>query len=362
MTHGYYLAGDIGGTKTFLALLDRSVTHTDPALTPPLNVLAQQRYHSAEHGSLHAMCEHFLQQISPQIGVLAGQRAQLSGACFALPGAVIDGKCETTNLPWSLDERALEKALSCPRVVLLNDLQATAYGSLFLSPEDSVVLQQGKRCPKGTISVVAAGTGMGQSFLVAHDGGYVPMATEGGHSSFAPRTAREFALREHIANALAELGSAAPAHVSVERVLSGPGLGRIYDFLRTQTPARESEAVRDLLRHTDAGAVIGARAFASETHGAADPLCAEAVEWFASMLAAEAANVALKHFARGGVVLAGGVCAKLLPALKAPSFVQAFADKGRFAGLLREIPLRVLVNEQVGLIGAMRYATRDLAR
>ncbi len=339
----HYLAGDIGGTKTYLALFTQ-----DPSGAP--KIVAKRRYLSAEFATLTSMCESFLAEHS--IGARGVRRA-----CFALPGAVIDGHCETTNLPWVLDETVLARQLGCERVLLLNDLQATAYGSLFLAGDESVEVQQGVSAPHATIAVLAAGTGMGQSALVSCGGQYVPLATEGGHSSFAPQTEREFALREFIANSLAKEGHGASPHVSVERVVSGPGLARIYEFLCHENPSRESMNIRALIQAGDPSEVIGRCALATDSHP--DPLCVFAVKWFVSMLAAEASNVALKHLARGGVVLAGGVCAKLLPAIKRPEFLSVFAAKGRFAGLLRQIPIRVLLNEEVGLLGAMRYAMKQ---
>lgn len=347
MDRSFSLVGEIGGTKTFLTLVSRDgerafVTH------------ATERFVSAEHASLGAMCKAFLQSLSPEF-------RRIKNGTFAVPGAVIDGRCKTTNLPWVLDERELAQELGASRVRLLNDVQATAYGSLHLDPKKIETLQVGIESPHATISVVSAGTGMGQSYLVSVNGQYHPMATEGGHSSFAPQGIREVELQYFIADELkseSQQKEQIHTHVSVERVLSGPAIPRIYRFLVREHPSAESTAVRTLVRESsDPSAVIGAHALDPSVHGGKpDVLCLRTLRLFASMLAAEAGNVALKHLSRGGVMLAGGVCAKLLPLLKEPEFMQAFVRKGRFEGFLKNVPVKVLLDEQVGLVGAIWYA------
>ncbi|CBE67560.1 MAG: glucokinase [Candidatus Methylomirabilis oxygeniifera] len=323
------LAGDIGGTKTVIGLFGEAGNR--------LHAIREETFPSQHYNSLEEVLNQFM---GP------GPAASLSVACFGVAGPVIGGKSNATNLPWELDERSLAEALRVPRVKLLNDLEATAYGMLHLEPTDLCVLQPGSP-RKGNIAVIAAGTGLGEAILYWDGKRYHPMATEGGHADFAPRSDIEVDLLRYLQR---EFG-----HVSYERLLSGPGLFNIYRFLRDSGIAREPEWLRTRIAEDDAGAVISEIGLAGD-----DPLCTKALDLFVSMYGSEAGNLTLKAFAIGGVYVGGGIAPKILAGAHdhAPlrsAFTRAFADKGRFADLLRSIEVKVALNLRAPLIGAAHY-------
>lgn len=315
------LAGDVGGTKTLLALFDASG-----------GALREKIYPSAEFGSLAEILHRFLGE---------GPSGALEAACFAVAGPVIEGRSRPTNLPWELDEPALAEVLGA-RVKLVNDLEGAAHGLLTLGPDDLVLLQPGVQ-RRGNIAVIAAGTGLGEAILVRAGEGYHVVASEGGHADFAPRSDLEAAL---LGSLRREFG-----HVSYERLLSGPGLQNIYRFLRDSGVAPEPGWLRDRLAEEDPSAVISEVGLA-----AGHPLCSQALDLFVSIYAAEAGNLALKALALGGVYVAGGIAPKILPKLRDGAFTRAFADKGRLADLMRSLPVRVVLNPHVALLGAARVA------
>jgi len=323
------LAGDIGGTKTLLALFDEAS-----------GTFALQRdatYPSQESPSLEAILTRFLGSTPTAVRV----------ACFGVPGVVTDGHSETTNLPWTLDERALARHIGAPRVKLLNDLEAAAYGILHLQPQELAALNAGAHSTRrGNIAVIAAGTGLGEAMLIWDGSEYLPVATEGGHADFAPRTDQELELQRY-------LRSRFTGHVSYERVLTGPGLHNIYNFLRDSNFAPEPAWLAAELTTGDPSAIIAENGLARR-----DPLCIEALDLFVEAYGAEAGNMALRCLAVGGVFLGGGIAPKLLPALRSGRFMQAFTAKGRFAELLHTIPVSVALNARAPLLGAARYALR----
>lgn len=334
------LAGDVGGTKTVLALYESGVNTLDK--------VREQTYASASFPSLEAICLEFLSR-SPDIGVRT--------ACFGLPGAVVDGVCRTTNLPWIISETELASSLKIPRVKLLNDLQAAGYGMLHLEETELAVLNPGRASSgtashrAGSFAVIAAGTGLGEGFLAWTGERHLPIASEGGHSTFAPRNELEEDLRRFIARRL----GGDDAHVSWERVLSGPGLGNLYDFLKHKGVHEESPQVAAKIKAGDKGAVVG-----MEAVNGTDKLCAAAADLFASLYGAEAGNLALKLLATGGVFVGGGIAPKLLPVLQRGPFMKSFLDKGRFGDLLRNIPVVVALNDKAPLLGAAQYAADSL--
>jgi glucokinase len=255
---------------------------------------------------------------------------------------VIEGKSKATNLPWELDERRLATTLRIPQVKLLNDLEAAAYGMLHLDPTDLCVLQSGPP-RKGNIAVIAAGTGLGEAILYWDGARYHPIATEGGHTDFGPRSDREVELLRYLQR---ECG-----HVSYERVLSGPGLFNIYRFLRDSGVAPEPEWLQKRIAEGDPGVVISEIGLVG-----GDPLCTQALDLFCALYGAEAGNLALKAFAVGGVYIGGGIAPKILPKLQDGTFTSAFADKGRFGELLQSIEVKVALNLRTPLIGAAHYA------
>lgn len=310
------LAGDIGGTKTDLAVFS-------PA-GGPRTPLAQAEYPSARYPSLEALVREFL----------AGTSLPVTWACFDVAGPVIDRRARVTNLPWVLDETALADALNLQAVHLLNDLEAVARAVPALAAEDVVTLNVGQAVAGGAIAVIAPGTGLGEAFLTWDGGRYRAFASEGGHADFAPATEREAGLLTHLLQRY--------DHVSIERVCSGRGLGTIYDYLRTSGAAPESPELARRLTDAPDRAPIIAEAGLRE---APDPLSAATVAMFAGILGSEAGNLALKVLATGGVYLAGGIPVHLLPALRKEEFTQAFTRKGRLSDLLQRMPVHVVVRK-----------------
>ena len=253
----------------------------------------------------------------------------------------------TTNLPWELFEDELRTVVGGAPVKLLNDLEATAYGTLFLPDDERAVLQAGAAGERrGNVAVIAAGTGLGEAILYWDGSRHHPIATEGGHGDFAPRCEREIELFRHLRR---EVGD----HVSYERVVSGPGLASIYRFARETSGEPEPAWLAERIRADDPSAVVAEAALAEQ-----DGVCVEALELFVSLYGAEAGNMALRCLAFGGVVLCGGIAPKLLPALERGAFIRAFLDKGRFRPLLSEIEVSVALNPRTPLLGCAHYALR----
>jgi glucokinase len=327
------LAGDVGGTKTVLAVYESGVGS--------LEKIVEETVPSAG-ASLDAIIQTFIER---------HQVKGLTRVCLGVPGAVVDGHCKTTNLPWTIDESVLKKALGVNHVKLLNDLQAAAYGMLFLDDSELVMLNPGRTLDRRrNLAVIAAGTGLGEALLVWDGERHIPMASEGGHCSFAPRDDLEMAL-------LKFLQRKHDGHVSWERVLAGPGLASVYEFLRAwyadSDGPKESAHVHARMAREDPGAVVGIEAVKGD-----DALCVAAARLFCSLYGAEAGNLALKGLATGGVFIGGGIAPKLLPVLRDSGFMHAFVDKGRFRGLLTGIPVVVAQNDKAPLIGAAQYAAR----
>lgn len=316
------LAGDIGGTKTFLAVFG-----DDEAMRAPL---AEAEFASGEYSSLSAMAQAFL----------GGRALHIESACFAIAGPVIGGAARLTNLPWAIDPADLCRDLALQRADLLNDVEAIAHMVPALEPDDILELNTGEATPTGTIAVVAAGTGLGEAFLTWDGARHVAHASEGGHVGFAPADARQARLLEHVREQF--------GHVSVERVCSGIGIPNIYEFLRDREHIEESPHLAEQLgAAADRTRII----FAASSGPAADPLCAQTAECFASILGAEASNLALKVMAFGGVYLAGSLPSIVLPEHRA-AFLEAFRHKGRFSDVLARVPIRVVTTRRAALMGA----------
>ncbi len=324
------LAGDVGGTKTVLATFEET--------GGALRRVREERFSSPEHRSLEAIVERFL---------AGGPATRFSAACFGVAGAVVDAKVECTNLPWTLEERALAGAAGAPRAKLLNDLEAAAYGMLSLPPESLAVLRPGTR-PRlsGNVALIAAGTGLGEALLFFDGERHHPIASEGGHADFAPQSDQEIELLRH-------LRAKFEGHVSWERVLSGPGLFNVYSFLRDTSRRREPEWLSERIASGDPNAAVAEVGLAGE-----DPICAAALELFASLYGAEAGNLALRGVATGGCFVGGGIAPKILPALRGGRFLRSFTDKGRFAPFLRSIEVSVSLEPHAPLLGAAHYALR----
>jgi glucokinase len=321
------LAGDIGGTKTLLALFEE----TDGGL----RTLRSATFASREYESLEKILAAFLATRSGFAHI----------ACFAAAGPVIDGRCQTTELGWMLDEGALCSTLGGVPVKLLNDVQAAGFGVPYLQPDELGILNPGERRQRrGNIAVIAAGTGLGEAILHWDGVRYHPVASEGGHADFAPRTDQEIELLRYLRIKYDD-------HVSYERLLSGPGIQNIYAFLRDTGYAHESPVVSQRLASGDLSATIAQFGLVGS-----DALCVATLDLFSSIYGAEAGNLALKCLAFGGVFLAGGIAPKLLPALKKGAFLRAFVEKGRFAELMRAIEVSVVLSQQLTLVGAANFA------
>ena len=323
------LAGDIGGTKTVVALFERRDDR--------LELRRDATFPSRDHASLEEILARFLEE-GP---------AAIDAACFGVAGPVVGGQARTTNLPWTLDEAELARAVGARRVKLLNDLEAAAYGMLELGSDERARLNAGADAgARGNVAVIAAGTGLGEAVLFWDGARHHAVASEGGHASFAARTDEEIALLRFLQ---AELGQ----HVSTERVLSGPGLYNIYRCLRETGSAPEPDWLAAQIEHGDPGAAVG-RAGLEER----DPACAHALELFAAIYGAEAGNLALQCVAVGGVFIGGGVAPKILPALQSGRFMEAFTDKGRFSGMLKGLEVSVALDPRTPLRGAARIASQ----
>jgi glucokinase len=320
------LAGDIGGTHARLAFFSRQ----GGRLTP----VVEDTFASREFPDLGAIISAFV----------AAQKLPVDVACLGVAGPVRHGRTQTTNLPWTVDARELAHALRVDRVLLLNDLEAYAYGLPALSAEDVVVLNRGAADASGNAAVIAAGTGLGEAGLYWDGRQHLPFACEGGHSSFAPGDPVQIELLEYLTREY--------DHVSWERVVSGPGLLNVYQFLRDTGRGEEPAWLSEAMRRQDPPAVISQAALAGTS-----ALCEQALNFFVSLYGAEAGNVALKVMATGGVYVGGGIAPKIIKKLTEPLFMEAFVAKGRLKPLLQDIPVRVVMNDRTALLGAARFAT-----
>ncbi len=319
------LAGDVGGTKTNVALFRPHGAR--------LTLVSQKRLRNRSYPSLEAILKEFLSE----------QRATPTRACLGLAGPIVDGHCEATNLPWVIDTQRVKRAVELDTVTLLNDLEATAYGLATLPPTAFAVLNKGRPQPHGTVAVIAAGTGLGEAALIWDGSRYRAMASEGGHADFAPRNELEIELLCYLSKQF--------GHVSYERILSGPGKAALYDFLKSTGRGEEPAWLAKALAVDDPSPIVSAMGLNGRSK-----LCADALRLFVSIYGAEAGNLALKSLARGGVYVGGGIAPTILPKIKDGTFLQAFIDKGRFRRLLSEIPVRVILEEKAALFGAAHYA------
>ncbi len=320
------LAGDIGGTKTVLALLRKE---------PDGNLVCAQEetFASQDFAQFDDILSNFL-----------GDGVTITSACFGVAGPVVNQRCQTTNLPWLLDTELLKVKLGTHQVKLLNDLEAMALGMLHLPEQDLLELNPNAVRQTGNIAVIAAGTGLGEAVLYWDGYKHLPMATEGGHTDFAARNPQQVLLFNYLSEFF-------PEHVSCERLISGIGFSHIYDFLRAENFAPVSVAVPAQPDSTqDRNAIISQLGVTG-----ADPLCIEAVRLFVELYGAEAGNLALKSLAVGGVFIGGGIAPKILPVMQSGQFMRAFTAKGRFAGLLGKISVKLSLNQRTPLLGAMHY-------
>ncbi len=326
------LAGDIGGTKTSLALFSSD--------NGPRSPLAQATFPSDLYPSLEALVREFLDPI--EVSVDRGS--------FAVAGPVVGGQAEITNLPWMLDELRLADALRLTTVRLLNDLDAVAYAVPTLEQDDLHTLSKGHPVVGGALAIIAPGTGLGEAFLTWDNSRYVPHASEGGHADFGPRNPLELGLLQYFLDRF--------EHVSYERVCSGLGVPHIYAYLRDSGYAEEPPSLAQELAAAEDPTPIIVRAALDE--GSQRELCVATLHTFVSILGAEAGNLALKVLATGGLYLGGGIPPRILPVLENGEFMHAFQSKGRLSELMTRIPVHVILNPKAALMGAACYGLEQM--
>ncbi len=322
------LAGDVGGTKVDLALYSFEQGN--------LKAVTEKRYHAPSYQSLEEVVIEFLQEAKPAEDITA--------ACFGVPGPVRNGRLKLTNLPWSLDTRELSLGLKIDHLFLINDLEANGYGIPELPADKIYTLSAGDPSVVGNRGLIAAGTGLGEAVLVWDGKRYMPLASEGGHTDFAPRTEEEINLLRYLWRTL-------KGRVSYERVVSGIGIANVYAFLRDEKGISEPAWLKERMATEDPNAVIGELAESGESE-----LCAHTMEMVISAYGAEAGNLALKILAVGGIYIGGGIAPKVLNMMRQGSFMQAFMDKGRMSALLEQMPVHIILESRAALIGAASYA------
>jgi glucokinase len=319
------LAGDIGGTNARLAYFQPQNGH--------LRLVSERTFPSREHSELGEIVNQFLDD--------SGNRPE--AACFGIAGPVRNGRVETSNLPWVIEQSRLAKQIHLPATMLINDLEASAWGIGALEDSDLVPLNHVSGPTVGNQGVIAPGTGLGEAGLFWDGNRHHVFACEGGHTDFGPQGDLQIELVKFL--------QARFGHVSYERILSGPGLVNVYEFLRDTGCGKESEEFAAALKKGDPAAVISRAALEGSL-----PLAEKALDLWIEVYGAEAANLALKVMATGGLFLAGGISPKILSKLKGPLFMKHFVEKGRLRPLLEAIPVHVVTNEKAGLLGAARCA------
>lgn len=321
------LAGDIGGTKTNVALFETRGKELG-------SVVRQQTFPSAAYDSLEAILSEFIGE-----GTLP-----LTGACFGIAAPVIERRARTPNLNWNVSAASLAELLHLGRVGIINDLEATANGIPALSDAQLLTLNQGSIRPDGHRALLAAGTGLGMAGIFYREGHYHPIPSEGGHIDFAPRSSIEIEL-------LGYLWEKYPGHVSYERILSGPGLFNVYCFLRDRGYAEEPPWLAEQIQAGDKTAAVSIAALAHKSD-----LAVQALDLFVSMYGAMAGNLALLMMSTGGLYVGGGIAPKIREKLKDGTFMRAFIAKGRFTEVLETIPVHIILEDKTALFGAARAA------
>jgi len=310
------LAADIGGTSTRLRLVHGAET------------LDEKDYPSQDYPDLNSILDNFIKANSP---------VDLQSACLAVAGPVRDGTARVTNLPWEVHESLISEDFTIPQVRIINDFEAIGYALAILPPDDFYELQAGSPDSVGTRALIGAGTGLGVAIVTRCGERWQVLPGEGGHVDFAPRTAEQQALLDYLQQQ--------SARVSVEMLLSGPGLERIYEFICTQNGINP-DSVRRTAASISSTALIGR-----------DPLAVKTLDLFVEIYGAQAGNLALTSLATGGVFIAGGIAPKILSLLKRGRFIEMFSDKPPMSELLHSMPVRVVLNTRSGLLGAVQVAS-----
>jgi len=319
------LAGDIGGTHARLAVFD--------VLDGHFSLISASVFPSREYTSLDEIVSKFVRTTN----------VHPHAACFGVAGPVRNGRVEASNLPWIIESKRLAEELDLKKALLINDLEANAWGIAFLDASDLVSLNQVKGTPVGNQAVISAGTGLGEAGMYWDGTKHHVFACEGGHADFAPRNELETELLRYLRVRF--------GHVSYERIVSGPGLVNVFNFLRDTGRGVEPKWLADEMLHSDPAAAISRAAIDGKCG-----LSEQAIDLFVSIYGAEAGNLALKIMATGGIYLGGGIAPKMLPKLAGPLFMEGFLSKGRMQHLLEAIPVRVITNDRVALLGAARFA------
>ncbi|MBW1797080.1 MAG: glucokinase [Deltaproteobacteria bacterium] len=321
------LAGDIGGTKTNLGLFLMGKKR------PLLKVM--ETYSSRNAPDLESMVERFLEK----------HQASIVGACFGIAGPVVNGQCKTTNLPWNVSEAQIKRRFRWKHVRLINDLTAMALAIPLLKGNEFFSLNRVRARKEKNIGLIAPGTGLGEALLIFQNGKYIPVSSEGGHVDFAPNSRTEVRLWEHLHRRF--------GHVSIERLLSGPGLINIYSWLKDTGRYSEPAWLKRKIKETDT-----ARAIAETAMNQKQALCMKSLDMFISILGSVSGNLALTALTTGCLYLGGGIPPKILPKLKEGTFMKAFVNKGRFKDLLENIPVRVILSDRAALLGAAYSALK----
>jgi glucokinase len=319
------LAGEIGATRTRLAAFETEGNR--------LQRVVEKTYMSQEHGGLSDLLAQFVRV----------EGIPVHSACFGAAGPVRGGRSKISNLPWIIDSRELAKQLKLDSVGLLNDLEAYAYGIDVLESKDFIVLSEGSDDAEGNRAVISARTGLGMAGLYWDDFRHHPFACEGGHADFAPRNDLQMELLGYLQKKY--------GRISCERILSGPGIKNIYEFLRDAHKAEEPEWLRDQMNAApDPPALISQLALQGKA-----AICDQTLSIFVSVVGAETGNCALNFMSTGGIFVGGSIAAKIVPKMKDPVFMQSFLDKGRMEALLKDIPVKIVLNDDCGLVGAARW-------
>jgi glucokinase len=328
---GMILTGEIGATRTRLAAFDKEGSR--------LKLVVEKTYMSQEHNSLSELITAFIK----------GEGIAVHQACFGVAGPVRHGRSKISNLPWEIDSRDLAKQLRLDAVGMINDLEAYAYGIDGLDSKDFVTLNEGSEDAEGNRAVISARTGLGVAGLYWDGFRHHPFGCEGGHSDFAPRNALQIELLAYLQKKY--------GRISCERLLSGPGIKNIYDFLRDTQKAEEPQWLKDQI-----GAAPDPPALISQLAGEGKAaICDQTMTIFVSIYGAETGNVALNFMSTGGIFIGGSVAAKNVSRMKDPIFMQSFLDKGRMESLLKDMPVTIVLNDDSGIIGAARYTLIEKA-
>jgi glucokinase len=319
------LAGDIGATRVRLAAFETEGNR--------LQRVVEKTYMSQQQEGLSPILADFIKT----------EGIPVHSACVGVAGPVRGGRSKISNLPWTIDSRELAKQLKLNSVGLLNDLEAYAYGIDALESKDFVSLSEGTEDAEGNRAVISARTGLGMAGLFWDGFRHHPFACEGGHADFAPRNDIEIELLVYLQKKY--------GRISCERILSGPGIRNIYDFLRDTHKADEPEWLRKQMDAApDAPALISQLALEGKA-----AICDQALSIFVSVFGAETGNCALKFMSTGGIFIGGSIAAKIVPKMKDPGFMKSFLDKGRMETLLKDMPVKIVLNDDCGIIGAARY-------